>query len=239
MNRNVPAPIFNEFDIKTASNLVSGPVTQELVDKMNRLAQSEELSQIYKENLITYTSVLQKGAFTPDQYVSAVQYVSYRLMGNDVRPSWEKTFPDRYQKLLAKGASSKAIHSHASAYNKTKLVMGITEQSLIPSYIVNNGYFQEALDTAMEIVRDTDASDKNRIDALGKVLDHTAMPESLMGSKEEISDKGLDIIAQLAKATADLAESKRASIASGDTTAKDAARRPIYTINENGDRIDD
>ena len=159
MSSPLPAPIFEEFTIASLQQtLPPGTVDQKLVDRVNQLANNPEIADTFKQNFISYTNVLTKGSFTASQYISALQYVSYRLMGYDKRPSWEKTFPQRYAELLNRGAQSKEIHAHASAYNKTKLVNLITEQTLIPSYIINNHYFQEALNIEVEIMRDTDVS---------------------------------------------------------------------------------
>lgn len=229
MTNQLPEPVFVEFTKQNVGELLNiKHVDADLVDKINQLAASTELSENFKENLVTYTSVLNKGSFTPAQYVSAVQYVSYRLMGHDIRPAWEKTFPDRYATLLAKGTASKAIHSHASAYNRTKLVSAVTEQSLIPSYIVNNGLFQKALNIQVKIMTDEDVSPKVRSDAAAKVLEYTAMPDSVLSNKEEVSEKGMDIIAALAKSVERLADTKRASIIEGKVTATEAARMPVY-----------
>lgn len=225
----IPAPIFQEFTTDSVSELLnSKAISKDLVAKMNTLANSDELSESFKENLISYTTVLEKGTYTPAQYVAAVQYVSYRLMGHDVTPAWEKTFPDRYNTLLSKGTAAKGISSHASAYNKTKLVSAITQQSLVPSYIVNNHYFQEALDVQVEIMRDDEVSPKVRSEAAGKVLEYTVMPDALITNKEEVSDKGMDIIAALAKSVNALAEGKRGAIIDGEITTKEAAQMPLY-----------
>jgi hypothetical protein len=232
----IPSPIFNEFTQESVGvMLASKSITPGLVDKINELASSDELSQTFKENLTSYTTVLTKGLFTPAQYVSAVQYVSYRLMGHDVGPAWQKTFPDRYKALLDKGTTSKVIGSHASAYNKTKLVNLITEQSLIPSYIINNSYFQRALNIQVEIMDDHDVSPKVRSDAAHRVMEYTAMPDSLVTNKEDISDKGMDVIANLAASVKALAAGKRNAIIEGTLTTKEVAQMPIY---EEGDYED-
>jgi len=233
MSKNIPAPIFNEFSAKSVEELLGiKKPSKSLVDKINQLATSVELSESYKDNLVTFTSVLTKGAFTPAQYVSAVQYVSYRLMGQTIQDAWRKTFPERYQTLLSKGTPAKDISSHASAYNKTKLVNLITEQSLIPSYIINNHYFQEALDVQVSIMRDHTQSGKVRSDAAAKVKEYTVMPDAIITNKEEVSSKGMDIIAELAKSVTALAEGKRTSIIEGRATAQEIARKPVYQIED-------
>lgn len=236
---SLPAPVFEEFTIASLQQtLPPGTVDQKLVDKVNLLANNHEIADTFKQNFISYTNVLSKGSFTAAQYISALQYVSYRLMGYDKRPSWEKTFPQRYAELLKKGASSKEIHAHASAYNKTKLVNLITEQTLIPSYIINNHYFQEALNIEVEIMRDVDVSPKVRSEAAKAVLEYTNMPDSV-ANRDEISEKGINIIEQLAKATAALAESQRDANKKGITTVEEAARKPIYTLDQKGNVLDD
>jgi len=231
MTTNIPAPVFNEFSIESANQLLSTKlVSQDLVDKMNALASSTELAQTFKDNMTSFTTVLNKGAFTLDQYVTAVQYVSYRLMGHGVRISWEKTFPERYARLLSLGTNHRAINSHSTAFNRTKLVNLITEQSLIPSWIINNHYFQEALDVQVGLMRDEDVSPKVRSDAAKAVLEYTVMPDAAVGNKEEISDKGMDIIAELARSVTALAEGKQARIIEGSATAQEMARKPVYAV---------
>lgn len=213
----------------TASHvLASELVTPSLVKKLNEICSSVELAESFKENIITYNSVLTKGAYSPAQYVSAVQYVSYRLMGQTSTTAWQKTFPDRYAVLLSKGANSKTIGSHASAYNRTKIVSTITEQSLVPSHVANFHYHQEALEVQVGIMRDETVGAKTRSDASKVVLEFTSMPEALISNKEEISGKGLDIIAELARSVKTLAESKQTSIIEGKTTAKALAAEAIY-----------
>ena len=52
-------------------------IDEELVDKINRIAMDEEFRQIYRDNLLSYTSVMQDGKFTVEKYLNAVRYVSY------------------------------------------------------------------------------------------------------------------------------------------------------------------
>jgi len=237
----IPAPVFEEFteeNLSTVLNITSVP--KELIDKINKLSQDDELSQTFKDNFIDYTTVLTKGAFSPEQYVNAVQYVSYRLMGHNVRQAWMKTFPERERALQAKGNSSKDINSHASMYNKTKLVNMITEQTLVPSYVINNSYFQEALDTQVKLMRDSEVSPKVRSDAAKAVLEYTVMPDALLANKDEVATKSLDIIEQLSKSVNALAQAKQSSIIEGTVTTKEVAQMSIYQDKvEDGELVDE
>ena len=64
------------------------------------------------------------------------------------------------------------------------------------------------------------------------------MPDSV-ANRDEISEKGINIIEQLAKATAALAESQRDANRRGLSSVEEAARKPIYTLDQEGNLLDD
>ena len=227
-NIKLPTPVYEEFTVENLKTLIpSNLVNQDLADRVNQLMTDDLLKDQFKDNMVSFVSVLSRGQFTPQQYVNAVTYVSYRLMGIKKREAWSHTFPDRYKELLNKGVASKVIYSHSSAYDKSKLVSMITEQTLVQSYVINQHYFQEALETAVDIMRDDEESGKVRVDALGRVLEYTAMPESLGSNKEEIAEKSMDIIQQLANATSQLAKTHAKAIENG-ASPKQIIQEAIY-----------
>src|SRR4051812_25397190 len=114
---------------------LQGAASQELVDKINDAAQDPEIAELIKENFISYTKVLAEGKFKTEDYLSAVAYVSYKLMGYNNQDAYAKTFPVRWQRHALLGTSSKDISAYVAAYNKNKLVNLILEQSLIPSWV--------------------------------------------------------------------------------------------------------
>ena len=151
-------------------------VTQQLVDQINNITSDPLVAEQIRENFLSYSTVLREGRFKAEDYLNAVAYVSYKLMGMSNQDAWFRTFPQRYQALVAKGTSSKDIAAHVSMYAKGKLVNLITEQTLIPAWVTNHAVFQEAINTQATLMR-TAASEKVRCEAANSLLSHLAKPK--------------------------------------------------------------
>ena len=87
-----------------------------------------------------------------------------------------KTFPNRYQRFLTNGVSQKDIASYITAYNKSKLVNLILEQSLIPSWVLNQDLYQKAINVQADLMINAN-SEKVRSDAANSLLNHLKPPE--------------------------------------------------------------
>lgn len=155
---------------------LKGSATQGLVDKINQATQDPILAEAIRDNFISYTGVLQEGKFKTQDYLKAVMYVSYKLMGHSNKDAYFKTFPDRYQALMAKGTSSKDMAAYVSAYNRNKLVNLIMEQTLVPSWVLNQHLYQKAINVQAELMQ-TANSEKVRSDAANSILTHLAKPK--------------------------------------------------------------
>lgn len=155
---------------------LKGSATQGLVDKINQATQDPILAEAIRDNFISYTGVLQEGKFKTQDYLKAVMYVSYKLMGHTNKDAYFKTFPDRYQVLVAKGTSSKDMAAYVSAYNRNKLVNLIMEQTLVPSWVLNQHLYQKAINVQAELMQ-TANSEKVRSDAANSILTHLAKPK--------------------------------------------------------------
>lgn len=148
-----------------------------LMDINNCLSSQEEMD-MYKENLLTYANVLQQGKFQLHQYLNAVKYVSFKVMGCTNKDAYIRTFPQKYAQFKADGVVDKDIASYTTAYNKSKLVNLIFAQTLVPVHIINAPYFQQALNTQIEIMLNEDVSPKVRSDAANSVMTHLKGPET-------------------------------------------------------------
>ena len=127
-------------------------VNQELIDKVNAVMSDPDFYEQYRENLISYSKVLNDGKFKISQYLDAVKYVSYKLMGDTNIKAYSKTFPDKITRFKANGVSDKDVSSYVAAYNKSKLVNLILEQSLVPTWVLNQDYYQKALNVQAELM---------------------------------------------------------------------------------------
>lgn len=155
---------------------LKGNIDQAFVDQLNNLVNDPILAEQIRNNFISYARVLQEGKFKTGDYLNAVTYVSYKLMGHSNEEAYYKTFPQRYQDLLAQGRSQKDISAYVSAYNRGKLVNLILEQSLVPSWVLNQDAYQEAINTQVDLMRNA-ISEKVRSDAANSILTHLGKPK--------------------------------------------------------------
>lgn len=159
-------------------------VNQELLDRINSTLEHPETLAILRENMLSYTHVIQDGRFKLDSYVNAVKYCSFKFMGDTNRKAYIRTFPDKYTQFITDGVSEKDIASYYTAYSKSKLVMMIMEQAMIPTHLLNNHLYQDALNVQANIMNDLDVSAKVRCDAANSLMTNLKPPEN---KKTEIS----------------------------------------------------
>ena len=202
-------------------------ISDELLDKINDITTNGDMAEYYKENLLTFSTVLSLPNVSMSAYINAVQFVSLVLNDHSYTKAWARVFPDRYQRLLDQGVPAKDIQGHVTGYRKTKIVTKIMEQALVPSYLYNMSLFQEAINTQASIMRDERALNKDRIAAADSVLKYTQIPEHLITNKQEIVDKGMSIIELLANSVNSLAEAQRDSIKSNTFTVRQIAESKI------------
>ena len=145
--------------------------------QINNTLENPEEWDAYKENLLSYTSVLRMGKFKMEQYVNAVRYVGFKVMEYTNKDAYRKTFPEKYANFKATGVSDKDISSYTAAYNKSKLVCLIFGQTLIPTHILNAPMFQKAINVQAGIMMDETVSPKVRSDAANSLMTHLKAPE--------------------------------------------------------------
>ena len=196
--------------------------TQQLTDKINNIVSDPLIAEQIRENFISYTSVLKDGRFKMEDYLQAVAYVSYKLMGMSNQDAYIRTFPQRYQQLLAKGTPSKDIAAYVSAYNRGKLVNLILEQTLVPTWVLNQAVYQKAINVQAELML-TANSEKVRSDAADSLLNHLKRPETKsvnlnLGVQESSG------LTELKGMLTQLAEKQREAISSGVPTNLIAAQ---------------
>ena len=207
---------------------VKKSINQELIDKINATLSDPDMYEAYRDNLLSYTKVMADGRFKITDYVNAVKYVSHKLMGDSNIAAYTKTFPDKYQRFVQNGVDAKDIASYVTAYNKSKLVNLIFEQTLVPSYVLNQDLYQKALNVQAELMI-TAKSEKVRSDAANSLLTHLKMPvtqkvELDIGVKEDGS------IAALRATTLELARQQRLMVQAGAMNAQEVAHSKLQVV---------
>ncbi|WP_027854434.1 hypothetical protein [Marinobacterium litorale] len=204
---------------------VKKSVNQELIDKVNQTISDPAFREVYRDNLLGYANVMSKGKFKIQSYLDAVRYVSYKLLGDSNIVAYTKTFPDKYQDFITRGVDSKDIASYVTAYNKSKLVNLIYEQSLVPSWVLNQDLYQKALNVQAELMI-TAQSEKVRTDAANSILTHLKMPET-QKVELEVGMKEDSTIQALRESTAELVRQQRLMMQSGAMDAQEVAHTKL------------
>lgn len=200
-------------------------VDQSLVDTINHCVSDPMEAEQVRNNYLSYIGVLKDGKYKMDDYLNAVVYVGYKLMGDSNQDAWCKTFPQRYQALVTKG-KTKDVHAHVSAYAKGKLVNQLIEQSMIPSWILNQDLYQRALNTQAQLMVSA-VSEKVRSDAANSILTHLAKPKENIANQINIGIGDASGIGELKDTLAKLAQQQQNLINSGVTTREIAAQSII------------
>lgn len=209
---------------------VKKSVNQELIDQINTTLSDPDMYEAYRDNLLSYTRVMSDGRFKVTDYISAVKYVSHKLMGCTNIEAYSKTFPDKIARFTAQGVLPKDIASYVTAYNKSKLVNLIMEQTLIPSYVLNQDLYQKALNVQAELMVSA-KSEKVRSDAANSLLTHLKMPET-QKVELEIGVKEDSAIAALRATTMELARQQRMMLEAGAMNAQEVAHSRLVIEGE-------
>lgn len=215
------APLTQE-DIKRAlPSHLKASVNQGMVDTLNTLSSDPLTAESIRENFIGYSGILKEGKFKTEDYIHAVAYVSFKLMSYSNEEAYARAFPARYANLIAAGRSKKDISAYVSAYHKGKLVNLIMEQSLVPSWVLNQDLYQKALNVQADLMANA-SSEKVRTDAANSILTHLKKPEAVKGqlSLDINESSGLkDLRAMLGQ----LAQRQQQMIAQGEAKTVDVA----------------
>lgn len=200
-------------------------VNQELIKKINTTLSDPDMYETYRDNMLSYTKVMQEGKFKVSNYIDAVKYVSHKLMGKTNLAAFTDTFPEKIQRWQAANLASKDIASYVTAYNKSKLVTLIMEQTLVPAWVLNQDLYQRALNVQADLMTNAN-SEKVRSDAANSLLTHLKMPEA---AKVELNVKASEdsSLTQLREATMALVAQQRAQIQSGAMNAQEVAHSKV------------
>lgn len=211
-------------------------VTPEVMQMVNDALNDPNSCEHLRENLIGYNHVMRDGKFTIPEYINAVKYVSFKVMGCTNTESYIKTFPAKYKNFKVLGTEEKTIARYITAYNKSKLVNLIFEQSLVPTHVLNADVFQKAINVQAELMIDPDVSPKVRSDAANSLLTHLKRPEA-QKIELDIGVKEDGAISDLRATTMALVKQQEKILQDGMMNAKEIAHSKLLT--ESGEIIDD
>jgi len=157
-------------------------------------------------------------------YINAVKFVSYKLIGDSNTIAYAKTFPDRYQRLVDKNTPAKTISSFSTAYNKGDLVHKILERTLVPVHILNMDIHQEAINTQAELMRSAKSETVRQKAAECLIMQLKAPEAAKIEVDVNYSNSSIDDLRETTRA---LAQQQLQMIKSGAVTAEHIAHSDI------------
>lgn len=204
------------------ANLKSA-ATPAFVAQINSAATDPLVAEHIRENFLGFSGVLKEGRFKTGDYLNAVTYTSYKLMGLSNHDAWAKTFPNRYSALVAKGTDPKDIAAHVSAYHRGKLVGLVLEQSLTPIWVLNQDIYQKAINVQAELMLHAN-SEKVRSDAANSIMTHLAKPKEAAQNNLQINVGENSGMTELKDLLGQMATKQQELIGSGVSTAEIAGQ---------------
>ena len=205
-----------------------GMITPEFCNRVEKCVNDPVLAEQIKNNFISYLNVLSTGKFSMDEYLNAVKYVSFKLLNYTNRDAYAATFPDRWERMVKEGVEEKRMDAYVAMYNKSKLVVAIYEQTIVPTYVLNAPLHQEALNVLAKMIKDPSVRGMAKVKACEAILTHTKQPEIVKGELT-IGLQENETIAELREVTEQLANTFRASIGKGKTL-QDVAEAQIIDV---------
>lgn len=202
-------------------------ITQEFLDRIEESVSNSAIAEAFKENFLSWTNVLSMGKYKMENYLNAVRYVSFKLLGYSNIDAYAATFPENFQRLKDEGQTQ--IDAFCSMYNKTKLVMQIYEQTMVPSHVLNAPLYQEALNELAQMIKDPNIRGMTKVKACEAILQHTKAPE-IIENKFTIGIEQQDTITSLREVTEQLAETYKIALEKGHKSLKQLAEDNIIDI---------
>lgn len=212
---------------------------QKVVDTINALASKEgnDFADVYLTRMLSYSNVLKGGEYTLTSYLNAVKYLSYKIMGHSNIDSYMYAFPDRYERLLKKYADkgdvkkirSSYISPFVKEYNSNKLVIELTEQTLVPSDILNAPIFQEAINKLQDLMHTADSEVVQQRSAEALVRELKPRVKKL---EIDVTHRTTNEVEEMRQATRRLAEQQRQAIIDKTNTSKDIVESTIIDVVE-------
>ena len=207
---------------------LKGAATQALTDMVNTAATDPVVAEHIRNNFLSYTGVLKDGKFKTEDYLNAVMYVSYKLMGHSNQDAYFKTFPQRHAAMVAKGTPAKDIAAYVSVYARGKLVNLIMEQSLVPTWVLNQDVHQKAINTLADLMVNA-KSEKVQCDAANSILSHLGKPKEPGNFQINMDMRENSGMTELTETLRKMAETQRSLIEHG-VSVKDVASTNIIEM---------
>ena len=208
-------------------------IPDETLDTWNQIIDDPDFGMNYRDNFMSYARVIEEGRFSIQEYMNAIVYCSHRHLGDNCAEAYKRTFPTKVASWDARGLPESTRSKYISAFNTSKLVKLIMEQSAVPFYLLNQDVAQQAINRLAYLVFNAD-SEKVQCDSANALLNHLKKPEAA-AIDINIGIKKGSTMDDLFNTMAKLAQSQLETIQQKGMSAKDVAAMAIIEHSEHAD----
>jgi len=180
-------------------------VNQGTIDELNKLAEDPDYGEEFLDSYMSYFNVLESGKWKTPKYMEAMKFFTLMEAGHNAVDAYVKVFPNRLAARIARGESKKNMGGEASRYNNTtKVLEAIRNVATIPVQLIHRHLLHEAILKSAELMHDIGVSPAVQQKA-AETLIRELKPTEDKTINLNIEGEGMDQIAELRKATQELA----------------------------------
>lgn len=214
---------------------VAGKVLEQAAEILNTATEDMDyvMAKEFRDNCLSFIDILKnsKSRVSFADYVNACKFATFKLAGNtDVR-AYALTFPDRIRRMERDKVPNSHLYQYASIYSKNKTVVEVMAKLVVPTHIMFQDIFHQAVKVQSELMLDDKISPKVRSDAANSLMTHLKTPE-VKQAELKVDVQGSGAIEQLAEALGSLSGKQSEMLREGRYSLKDIREATIIEVKD-------
>lgn len=214
---------------------VAGKVLEQAAEILNTATEDMDyvMAKEFRDNCLSFIDILKnsKSRVSFADYVNACKFATFKLAGNtDVR-AYALTFPDRIRRMERDKVPNSHLYQYASIYSKNKTVVEVMAKLVVPTHIMFQDIFHQAVKVQAELMVDDSISPKVRSDAANSLMTHLKTPE-VKQAELKVDVQGSGAIEQLAEALGSLSGKQSEMLREGRYSLKDIREATIIEVGD-------
>lgn len=214
---------------------VAGKVLEQAAEILNTATEDMDyvMAKEFRDNCLSFIDILKnsKSRVSFADYVNACKFATFKLAGNtDVR-AYALTFPDRIRRMERDKVPNSHLYQYASIYSKNKTVVEVMAKLVVPTHIMFQDIFHQAVKVQSELMLDAKISPKVRSDAANSLMTHLKTPE-VKQAELKVDVQGSGAIEQLAEALGSLSGKQSEMLREGRYSLKDIREATIIEVKD-------
>lgn len=212
---------------------VAGKVLEQAAEILNTATEDMDyvMAKEFRDNCLSFIDILKnsKSRVSFADYVNACKFATFKLAGNtDVR-AYALTFPDRIRRMERDKVPNSHLYQYASIYSKNKTVVEVMAKLVVPTHIMFQDIFHQAVKVQSELMLNDKISPKVRSDAANSLMTHLKTPE-VKQAELKVDVQGSGAIEQLAEALGSLSGKQSEMLREGRYSLRDIREATIIEV---------